>query len=463
MVEFRQALHPTPAQESALQQLWIRLREVQHVLHTYLCYLAAGHPVTLRDIVLKATGHLGAPALPELPGGQRRVWVPSLALETLSAEIRAVRRQLGWCGQLPTTAVTQVAAETLAAWRTLGPGQHVQASNLPRCWAADHRPELHLGNGAQPLDELSLEIAALGVSGDGVVLADVFLLPEPFRAALWHQQTQRLAKEAGRLDAVDRAWLDHGDRDAQREALRLRGRYAAAGITLDGQLLPPEPPPNAPVWCEKTIVRATPEGGWEVVWAFQVADPQVRWVHDDVLGLDPGQRNVWAYASGHLSGVIPRPCSAIWEPPDHASAAGPLARPHNERRAQAELRLALYRRMAPAHAQLLTLALMHRACAVEDVRWNGFTWSHNNFARYAVYTGLRASIDWLITLAPLHGVGVLLTPPGHSTTTCSRCGRRRPRPRGTTFSCPCGHAEPADINAARNHRQRALAGRGRRP
>ncbi len=461
MVEFRQALYPTPAQESALRQLWTGIRDVQHVLNIYLHHLAAGHPGTLRDVVLRTVQHQGAPASPGLSAGHTQV--PALNLAALNDEIRAVRQQLGWCRELPATAVTQVAAETLAAWRILGRGQNVQASNLPHVWAADRRPELHLGNGVQPLDELSVEIAALSSATDAVVLADVFLLPEPFRAALWHQQTQRLAKEAGRLDAVDRAWLDQGDRDAQREALRLRGRYAAAGITLDGQLLPPAPPPNAPLWCEKTIVRAAPGGGWEVVWAFQVSGPQVRWVHDDVLGLDPGQRNVWAYASGHLSGVIPRPCSAIWEPPQHAPAAGQLARPFNGRRAQAELRLALYRRMAPAHAQMLALALMHRACAVEDVRWSGFTWRKNNFAQYAVYTGLRASIAWLITLAPLHGVQVLLTPPGHSTATCSSCDRHVSRPRGTLFSCPCGHRELVDINAARNHRQRALAGRGRRP
>ena len=457
-VEFRQPLYPTPAQDRALQQLWSGLREVQHTLHAYLCELAAGRPVTLQDVVRQAAGY---PDGPPLPAG--RLQVPGLTLNALNAEIRAVRQQIGWCAGLPATAVDHVAAETLAAWCTQGRGQHVQATNLPCPWAADHRSELHLGNGVQPLDELSVEIAALGRTGDGVVLADVFLLPGPYRAALWHGHRRRLAREAGRLAEAERAWLDHGRQDAQREALRLRGRYAAAGITLEGQLPPPEPALGAPVWRERTIVRAVPGGGWEVVWTFQVPGQPVRWVHDDVLGLDPGQRNVWAYASAHLSGVIPRPCAAVWEPPDHAPSAGPLVRPHNERRAQAELRLALYRRMAPVHAQMLTLALMHRVCAVEDVRWNGFTWSRNNFARYATYTGLRASIDWLITLAPLHGGQVVLTSPGQSTATCSRCDRRGSMPRGTLFSCPCGHREPVDINAARNHRRRALAGQGRSP
>ncbi|WP_156039424.1 zinc ribbon domain-containing protein [Deinococcus marmoris] len=461
MVEFRQALHLTPAQESALRQLWTGIRDVQHVLNTYLHHLAAGHSGTLQDAILRAVQSQGVPALPGLPAGQARV--PTLTLKALKDEIRAARQQSGWGDALPATAVTWVATEILADWRALGRSQNVQASNLPHAWSADRRAELHLGNGVQPLDEVTLEIAALSPTTDAVVLADVFLLPEPFRAALWHQHAQRLAKEAGRLDAVDRAWLDHGDRDAQREALRLRGRYAAARIMLDGQQLPPAPPKNTPLWQEKTVVRAVPGGGWEVVWSFQVSGQQVRWMHDDTLGLDPGQRNVWAYASANLSGVISRPCGGVWEPPDHGPAGQPLTRPHNERRAQAELRLALYRRMAPAHAQMLALALMHRACAVEDVRWSGFTWRKNNFAQYAVYTGLRASIDWLITLAPLHGVQVLLAPPGHSTATCSRCGRLGSRPRGTTFSCSCGHREPVDINAARNHRQRALAGQGRRP
>jgi IS605 OrfB family transposase len=56
------------------------------------------------------------------------------------------------------------------------------------------------------------------------------------------------------------------------------------------------------------------------------------------------------------------------------------------------------------------------------------------------------------------GVPVLFVDPRHTSKACSQCGTidDKNRPNQATFSCvSCGHAEPADINAARNIRARA--------
>jgi transposase len=60
--------------------------------------------------------------------------------------------------------------------------------------------------------------------------------------------------------------------------------------------------------------------------------------------------------------------------------------------------------------------------------------------------------------ARLAGVPVLYVDPRHTSKACSCCGciGDRNRPGQATFSSiSCGHAEPADLNAARNTRARA--------
>ena len=76
---------------------------------------------------------------------------------------------------------------------------------------------------------------------------------------------------------------------------------------------------------------------------------------------------------------------------------------------------------------------------------------------------LRAFVAYKAALA---GVPVLYVDPKHTSVGCSCCGviDKRNRPDQATFSCiECGHAAPADFNAALNIRLRAARATVTRP
>ncbi|WP_168734642.1 zinc ribbon domain-containing protein [Deinococcus sp. KSM4-11] len=422
------------------------VRAAQLTVHTALLHHAAGHPLSLVDA---APGR--AAPLPRL-APDARVWPPTVTQQRLVGELQHLRGSLGW-PSMPASALGWAVSSVAQVWRApaLRPRRVSDLTTLD----ALPPPVIALRN-VLPVDEVTLEI--LGLGDHALVEADLYLLPTPFAQALWHRHHARLGREAERLTQAEAAFFSGGAPQPAADALRLRARYASVGLLLDGRSAPPAPPPGAPTCRDQVVLRdvGTPTAPrWEVVWSFHVPAPS-RWLVDDVLGVDPGQRHTWAYASAAMHGVIPRPHAGAWVWP--ALDPGPGITPHGERRARAWARRALFERMRPGHEQLIALALMHRVCAVEDVAWGGFRW-HGSYADYAgdPGIGIRAALDWLTALAPVHGVELIRTPPAYSTRTCSRCGRVRPRPgSGRPFTCPCGQREAADINAARNHRQRAL-------
>jgi putative transposase len=103
----------------------------------------------------------------------------------------------------------------------------------------------------------------------------------------------------------------------------------------------------------------------------------------------------------------------------------------------------------------------HRAIALEDlthirsrttVRKSGRA-RHSNWA----FRQLRQFVSYKATLA---GVPVILVDPRHTSQRCSACGQteRRNRKSQAEFCCVvCGHALPADYNAAINIEQAALS------
>lgn len=92
--------------------------------------------------------------------------------------------------------------------------------------------------------------------------------------------------------------------------------------------------------------------------------------------------------------------------------------------------------------------IRRRVKAKRSQRSRLYSWSFAQLRAFVSYKAKRA------------GVPVLLVDPRYTSQACSCCGcvDRRNRPDQTTFSCvTCGHAEAADLNAARVIRARARA------
>lgn len=465
-LDLPQPLHVTPTQDQALRRLWEQVLLVQLIVTTFLRLRTAENHVTLLDVARAVQGTPCAPPLPPLPHGTALVRVPRL--DDVPAVFRIVRDELGWARTVPASVLGAMLTETLGEWRALGVGEDVPVAYLPAPWPVSRPPLMHCDHAVQVVDDITVEIAALGA--EARVITDVTLMPRRYLAALRYKQARRLASEAAELEQDEHAWLA-GDVQAGARAFRRRARLEAAGLSLDGQVPPPEPPAGEPVLRERTVVRhVTPEDGpprWEVVWRFDVTDVEFpQWSVDDTIGLDPGEIHVVGYASENLAGVLPRPFpSGIWEAPALPPSPGQLQLPYDVARAHARHRLALYRRLMPVYEQMLDVALQHRLIALEDVSWRGFGSRPGSFSHYAQDCGLKAALGWLRLLAPLHGASVRLTPARDSTRTCSRCERLGTRPQpGRPFRCQhadCRHAELSDVNAARVHRARAMQGQGR--
>ena len=102
-----------------------------------------------------------------------------------------------------------------------------------------------------------------------------------------------------------------------------------------------------------------------------------------------------------------------------------------------------------------------RGIAMEDLQGIGDRTTarggdaRNNLKGWAFHQ-LRAFIAYKATLA---GVVVVYVDPAYSSQTCNACGHceRSNRKSQGEFKCKaCGHEAHADVNAARNHRARAV-------
>jgi len=107
-----------------------------------------------------------------------------------------------------------------------------------------------------------------------------------------------------------------------------------------------------------------------------------------------------------------------------------------------------------------------RGIAMEDLRGirGRTTVRAKDRARHAgwAFLQLRSFVEYKAKLA---GVPVVLVDPRDTSRTCNACGHctKGNRPTRDHFVCQhCGHSAPADLNAARNHRDRAW-GTSKRP
>ncbi|CAM3967758.1 zinc ribbon domain-containing protein [Deinococcus marmoris] len=454
-----QPLYPNSAQQQALRRHWARALSAQHMLSTYLSLRAAGHSTRLVD----AATNPGS--LPSLPSPETTVVVPPFPVAELQAEFRQARDALGWARDVPASVYHQVVADTARDWRAFA-GRAVRVSELPPAWGPERPLELHLNGAAQPLDQITVEVASLGK--DALILGDLYLLPGPYRRALHHRQQRRLAHEAQRLQQFEQAWLAGDDLNAAGQAYRLRARHLAAGVVLEDQRPPLALGPGEPRSLDRAVIRQTTglngQPGWEISWAFQIA--ATPWTTDDCLGLDPGGRHVVAYAAHTGCGVIQRPLRGAWQLPALPAPRGLLEVPLDETRARIYHRRALFLKMLPTYDAFLALALQFRVVALEDTSWHVLRHRGSKFPAYAEAVGLRAALRWLMDLAPHHGVQVRLTPPYNSSRTCPACLKVGRRPwSGRPFAChTCGHTETiGDVAAAQIHRMRALSGSWRAP
>lgn len=182
----------------------------------------------------------------------------------------------------------------------------------------------------------------------------------------------------------------------------------------------------------------------------------------DAVGCDPGQRFWAVLANAQQSHVIAAPRSP-WQVPDSLPPLGCMLAPVDLRRARAELAYHMAEAARPQRDELLTALLAYDSVGIEDVDWQGLEQRHFSFSPYAAATGLRAVLETATELGPQLGCVVIRTPSRLSSRTCSACGRVAPG-RGygrRMYHCPrCGLTVDRDINAARNHRQAALAAVG---
>lgn len=459
-IEFAQPLTLTPSQETGLRQMWVAVQQAQRVVTLYLQYRALGHEVALLDVARLVVG-AGAAALPILPGPTATVSRPVLRVDDLLTEFRAVRDAFRWDTLVPAEAYEVMIRQTCKAFRDLPPSG-LTVADLPSPWPTTQPLTLHLNRTVSLLDPVSIEVAPLGQ--EARVLAEAYLLPRLFWEALVHDQQQNLSRLRADIAALNRAWLDGADEGAAARALRLRARYAAFGMQLESAVPPPECP-ELPRRRNRVVLRqAFPDGfapRYEVVWAFDLEGcPLPQPSIDDTVGIDPGERYVFAWANGWRSGAVPRPVRGDWRLPEPELDASVLRWPLDLPTARMYQRWQLFQRFQVAYEDLLALCLSHRVVALEDVDFAGFRAKGKSFAAYCEQVGLAAALGWVVRLAPHCGVEVRLTRPDFSTRTCSRCDHVNGRPApGEPFRCvACQHMEAADVNAARVHRKRALAG-----
>lgn len=462
-VDLSVPLHAAP--DDGLRRMWQVVLHAQAAITAHLRLLTLGRDVPLLTVAQALReGATTAVLLPDLP--------PDALSHAVAPTTRAYQRAfrhardaLGWGEAVPASALAWMVRATLREWREQALRGPVPFSSLPNPWPPSRPAELHVDQGLLLVDPVTVEVARIGR-----LHADVRLLPDPYWDALWQQRQRRVQAEQARLRAAEQAWLDQGDVQASALALRLRARYAAAGLPLDAAVEPEAPEPQGPAVTERVVIRAVERPGeaprWEVGWRFRVDPHRVpRWTVDDVIGIDPGYDSVAGCASAHVRALIPRPVSGAWQLPALPSTTVVPVSAAHEAQARAEHRRALIERMRPAYAQLHRLALAHRAIALEDTDWRGFEQQTGWFGRYAHQVGLRTTLEHLVALAPLHGVQLQLTPCSGSTMACSRCAWSGPRPRsGAPFHCGrCGHREHPDLNAAAVHRRRYIEGQGRCP
>ncbi|WP_189011282.1 zinc ribbon domain-containing protein [Deinococcus malanensis] len=460
-VDLAVPLYPAPG----MHRIWDVVLRAQATVNTHLQLLAAGHNITLLEVAGAAREAQATVPLPRLPPHDTYVRVSVPTTNEYLVSFRSVRDAMGWLEVVPASALAWMVRQTLREWRAHVGNESVRVSELPPPWSPFRPVELHVDQGVLLVDGATIEVARVGR-----VHADVRLLPDPYWGALWSQRQRRLLSEQQRLHRAEQAWLESGNHEASRLALRIRARYQAAGISLDDPVVIDAPHASDLAVTERVVIQRVERPGeshaWQVVWRFRVRAPaSPRWTIDDLIGLDPGFQNVVGYASGTLRGVIRRPTGGAWEEPELLPTRVVPVSMQDEARARVAHRLALIERMRPAYAELHALALAHRSVVIEDTDWGAFQRRQQWFGEYAARVGLRTALDHLVALAPLHGVTVQYTRCQYSSSTCSRCTWVGRRARvGARFRCPhCGYTAHADINAASVHRQRSLTGEGRQP
>jgi len=202
-------------------------------------------------------------------------------------------------------------------------------------------------------------------------------------------------------------------------------------------------------------------GKWYVACVCDIDDPDLIET-TDVLGVDLGIVNIATDSDGrHYTG------EAVEKVRSHLSRRRAGLQRRGTKAARRRLRkLSGQQRRFQTHINhVISKALVDtaqrsgRAIGLENLthirervkarrgqRGRLHNWSFGQLRRFIVYKARRA------------GVPVLFVDPRYTSKACSCCGYidDRNRPDQATFSCvSCGHAEPADLNAARNIRARA--------
>lgn len=206
----------------------------------------------------------------------------------------------------------------------------------------------------------------------------------------------------------------------------------------------------------------TRNGAWYLAFTATVEEPPAT-TPDDFLGVDLGIVNLATDSDGTVySGsavetrrrTVAHRCRHLQRRGTKAAKRKPRAIKRKQARFQAGTNHVLSNRI------VATAQGTGRGIALEDLRGmrDRTRLRRRQRARHANW-GFAQPRAFLSCKAALAGVPVVLVDPRHTSQACHECGMidRTSRLTQAEFLCTsCGHAAPADVNAARNIRARAV-------
>ena len=301
-----------------------------------------------------------------------------------------------------------------------------------------------------PLDEAVQAIRENAVTIEGItdpVVCDLWLLPLGLAQALRNgvERAQTVLEEqlAPARNAVVHGYLAALD---ELDALHRRHRHLLTTVA-DVRGAPADAPHRVGHATLRRVVRPDGVSTWVIDWSVRVPDGWLpRADTDDVVGVDVGMRNVVSWASAHGQGQIGRAALLYggYDPALH-----PLT--------NSSLRREFFRAHEDEVNVALRSLLRYRVIAVEGMNWAHLAQTNRSAVQAMQCSGAAHLHGWLQALSPLSDSCVVAVPARGSSQRCARCGQKGAAYAGL-FSCDhCGSTLDSDLNAASNHRQRAVA------
>ena len=467
-VTFQQRLFLTMSQETHLLGMWRLAQDVDRVVTLYHRHHAAGQSVKLSEVAAHVLDRSGT--LPALPFLDTVLHDPRVAIKPFMREFRALARVRGWDAHADLMTLEAVVRDRCRVYREA----KWAGATLRSMREADLvTRDLSLTTRARSLDPVSVHLSVLGQEGNAVVDGD--RLPGRFLRA-FQQRRETSARSMARDLAVTLDVANRGEAWATERVASLRRTYPH--LTPDASTQDAQRSEDVPLLEQNAQVKQVtgPDGQTHVVleWTFDLRGCTFEpWIIDDALGVDVGERFLYAIATGdgqHLVRSALHGRAVLPDTPEHGvelaewnlTYGTPLSPVMTGE--QAALRRETQWRhlnftLVKEHLNdLVNACLLHRLVGFEDLDLASLR-RVGTFPAFLERSGLWDAMQWVETLAPLHRVSVHRVNPRRSTKTCAACGTVNKAPGSDkVFLClKCGWEEHSDLNAAHVIRQRTFA------